>query len=135
MFKKSLHEKLERIFQFKKTTYDAPSDSFEQDTLFIEIEKATSRVSEGVAYCRTDGTIIVYSQANKLPFGYFNKAIAKAIPEDVKDLFFYDTDVDVASSTARLQNIHERRTRFIYFYKEQYDPNKGTMNNLNMECC
>jgi hypothetical protein len=135
VFNKTLLEKFERIFQFKKTTFDAPSDSFEQDTLFIEVDKATTRVSDGKLSSRIDGTLIVYSQANKLPFGYFNKAIAKGKLEDVRDLFFFDIDVDVASSTARLQNIHERRTRFVYLHKEQYDPNKGQLNTLNFGDC
>jgi hypothetical protein len=134
MFDKTLHEKLERIFQFKKTTFDAPSDSFEQDTLFIEVEKSTTRISDSMAYAKVEGTLIVYAQKNKLPFGYFNKKIEKGKSEDVKDLFFFDIDIDVASSTARLQNIHERRTRFIYLFKEQYDPNKGAITSLNMEC-
>lgn len=135
MFKKSLQKKLESIFQFKKTTFDAPSDSFEQDTLFIEIDKATPRISTGVAYCKAEGTLIVFSQANKLPFGYFNKAIERALPDDVRDLFFYEIDVDIAGSASRTQNIHERRVKFIYLYKEQYDPNQGQLNTLNMECC
>jgi hypothetical protein len=135
VFNKSLQSKLERIFGFKKTTFDAPSDSYEQDTLFIEVEKASSRIFDGLALCKVDGTLIVYSQANKLPFGYFNKALSKAAAQDVKDFFFYDVDVDVASSPARLQNIHERRIRFVFFYKEQYDPNKGQLNTLNLESC
>lgn len=106
MFKKSLQAKLERIFQFKKTTFDASSDSFEQDTLFIEIEKATPRISEGVAYCKAEGTLIVYSQANKLPFGYFNKALERADADDVRDLFFFDIDTDMPGSSSRIQNIH-----------------------------
>jgi hypothetical protein len=135
VFEKSLLKKLESIFQFKKTTYDAPSDSFEQDTLFTEIEKATTRISDGMFYAKVEGSLIVYSQANKLPFGYFTKAITRAKLEDVRDFFFFDLEIDIASSNARLQNIHERRTRFVYLHKEQYDPNKGQLNTLNFGDC
>lgn len=135
MFKKSLEEKFHRIFGFKKTTFDDYSDEFEQDVLFIQIDKATSRVTGTMATCRVEGTIVTFGQYKKLPFGFFNKKIEKAKPEDVKDLFFYDVDFDIATSSAKMVNLHERRTRFVYLYKEQFDPNKGQLNQLNMECC
>ncbi len=47
MFRKEMQEKLHRIFGLAKTTYDAPSESFEQDTLFIHVEEAKNRVTQG----------------------------------------------------------------------------------------
>lgn len=130
MFKRSLENNLKELFQFKKTTFDAPSDKFEQDTLFIEINDVKPRITQGKAIAKVVGTLIVFSRANRFPYGLINKRIGQMDPELSKKLFFYDIDVDVATSPARLQNIHERRTSFVYLYSDQYDPNQGDMTSL-----
>lgn len=128
-------EKLSQIFGMRKTTFDAPSvnsttGSFEQDTLFIEINEANSRVTEGMAYSKVYGSLVVFSQMDKMPFGYFNKKIQKADKAYTKDFFFFDIDLNPASSPARLQNISERRVRFVYLYSAQYDPAQGSITSL-----
>jgi len=133
VFKKSLQDKLERIFQFKKSTFDIPSDSFEQDTLFIDVEKASTRVLDASVCSRVEGSITVFSQSNRLPFGYFSKAIDKAAAEYKKDLFFFDVDIDVASSPARLQNIHEKKLKFVFLFKEQFNPERGEITSITIQ--
>lgn len=130
MFRAELQAKLSRIFGLKKTTYDAPSDSFEQDTLFIDIQECRSNASQGKITAQVRGTLTVYSQQNKLPFGFFNKRIGQAKFEDTKNIFFSDIDTDVASSPARTQNISERRCGFLFLYSAQHDPSQGTLNQL-----
>jgi hypothetical protein len=129
-------QKLSDIFGFKKTTFDAPSvgpnGSFEQDTLFIEINEAQSRVTNGKAYAKVFGSLIVFSQMDKMPFGYFNKKIHQSDPEWTKNFFFFDIDLNPASSPARLQNISERRVRFVYLYSGDYDPAHGELTELTM---
>lgn len=134
MFQAELKKRFEKIFGFKKTTYDAPSDSFEQDTLFIEITDCKTRPSEGKVYARVTGQLVAFSQNERLPYGFFSKRIEKAKHELTKDLFFYDVDRNVVSSPARLQNISERRTSFQFFFTAQYDPNLGELTTLEMEC-
>lgn len=133
MFRSDLKNRLEKIFGFKKTTFSVPSDSFEQDTLFIEISECRSKAGFGHATAYVTGTLIVYSQDDKLPFGYFNKRIQKASPELTAPLFFFDIDINNVSSGARIQNISERRTRFVFLYSEQYDPNQGSMTSIDLE--
>lgn len=127
-------QKLTQIFGFKKTTYSAPSagpdGSFEQDTLFIEINECRSRVNAGKAYARVLGSIVVFSQMEKLPFGFFTKKIEQASHSATKDFFFFDIDLNPISSPARIQNIAERRVRFVYLYQGQYDPSHGELTSL-----
>lgn len=133
MFRKPLEEKLKAIFGFKKVTYDAPSDAFEQDTLFIEVQQPRVKTSEGKAYARVVGQLVVYSQDNKMPYGFFSKRIEKAGNPLTKDFFFYDVDVNIENSPARTQNIAERRVSFIFFFTAQYDPSLGELTTLEIE--
>ncbi len=132
MFKKELEEKLIRIFGFKKTTFDAPSEAFEQDTLFIDVTEARTNPSQGIVNARVVGVLTVFSKNDSLTYGHFSKRIQQAKKDDKKDFFFYDVDVDVATSPARMQNITERRTSFVYLYSAQYDPNQGLITSLEI---
>lgn len=135
MFRSELSTKLAQIFEFKKTSFDIPSTdshtgSFEQETLFIEISECPSRMTDGMAYAKVTGSIVVFSQVDKMPYGYFSKKIHKADSSLTKDFFFYDIDLSPVSSPARVQNITERRVRFIYLYKAQYDPAHGSLTSV-----
>jgi len=132
MFRKDLEQRLCKIFGFEKTTYNAPSDSFEQDVLFIEIGDCKSRVSQGKIFARIRGEIIVFSQDNKLTYGFFNKRIEQADLDLKAPLFFHDIDTNVETSPARLQNINERRCGFQFFYSGQYNPVKENITSENL---
>ena len=132
MFRKSLQEKLENIFGIKKTTFDAPSDQFEQDVLFIGIQNCFGRISGINSHLKIAGSITLYSQVDKLPYGFFQRRIEKAAFEDKKDLFFLNIDTDLENSPARMQNIHERRCDFVFLYSQQLDPNKGEITSLEI---
>jgi hypothetical protein len=129
--------KLSRIFDFKKVTYDAPAadsdGSFEQDTMFVDIQDCNSKVKEGLATARVSGSLTVFSQMGKLPFGFFNKRINNADHDDTKSFFFFNIDSNPASSPARVQNLIERRVSFIYLYSGQYDPEHGLITSLVIE--
>lgn len=133
MFQSELQEKLKEIFGVKKTTFLDPSDSFEQDTLFINVTKCTSNTGQGKAFAKVEGVLTMYSQIEKLRYGYFNKRIQQADHALTKDFFFYEIDVDVPTSHARMQNISERRTNFVYLYRGQYDPNQGELTEVEFE--
>lgn len=132
MFRAELKKKLEAIFGLGKTTFDSPGEGFEQDVLFIAVDKSTSNTGQGKATARVEGTLRVFSRQDALPFGFFNKKIQQAPLELTKDLFFLDIDTDVANSPARTIDIAERNTRFIYLYKAQYDPNQGELTSLEL---
>jgi hypothetical protein len=126
---------MEAIFGMEKTTFLAASESYEQDTLFIEITSSRSRVSGvdgGKETARVVGTIVVFSQDDRLTYGFFTKRIENASADDKAPLFFYDIDVDDVGSLAREQNLHERRTSFVFLYESQYDPDKGTITDLTL---
>lgn len=133
MFRNDLKNRLENIFGFKKTTFLAPSQSYEQDTLFIDIQTSKTRVTRkkgGAVTAKVTGSLTVFSQDNKLTYGYFNKRIEQADPKFTRGLFFQDIDIDDPASDARLQNIHERICNFTFLYSEQYDPSKGDLTEL-----
>lgn len=133
MFKNNLQKRFERIFGFSKVTFLAPDyEAPEQDTLFIEITAVKPRMSTGNGGRETatvNGAAIVFSQDNRLPFGFFAKRVEQANVDDTKDLFF-QTEEDLAASPARLQNIHERRVPFVFLYDSQYDPDRGELTDL-----
>lgn len=133
MFRKTLEEKLQKIFGFEKVTFNAYSDAYEQDTLFIEVQQPRVKTTDGRAYARVTGQLIVFSQDNKMPYGFFNKRIEKAPNALTKDFFFYDIDVNNENSPARLQNITERRVSFVFFFSAQYDPKLGELTTLETE--
>jgi hypothetical protein len=135
MFRSELKSKLSQIFGFPKTTFDAPNlnsvnGSFEQDTLFIEVNETNARIHEGKSTARVLGSLVVFSQMEKLPFGFFNKKIEQAGNNLTKDFFFFDIDLNPISSPARYQNIAERRLRFVFLYSSQYDPSQGQITSL-----
>jgi hypothetical protein len=135
VFRREMAEKLAQIFGFQKTTYNAPSvnastGSFEQDILFIEIDKCTSSAKQGLETAKVEGSFVVFTQMNKMPFGYFNKRIQQAEHSLTKNFFFHDIDLNPNNSPARIQNISERRVRFIYLYSAQYDPEHGELTSV-----
>lgn len=133
MFRKEMQDKLKAIFGVKKVTFDEPGDSFEQDCIFVEILESQSNTGQGKATAKVSGALVMYSQNNKLPFGFFNKKIQQADKSLTKNFFFFDIDVDAQNSPARLQNISERRANFIYLYSAQYDPNQGSLTSVNFD--
>lgn len=138
MFRKDLERRFKLIFGFKKVTFSSPSDdptigTFEQDSCFVEVSDCKSNTGFGRAQAKVEGTLRTFTQDDKMPYGFFNKAIQQASAELKAQLFFYEVDTNVASSPARIQNIHERRTRFVFLYSEQYDPDQGEITSLELE--
>lgn len=131
MFRAKLEENLKAIFRIPKVTYSAPS-SFEQDTLFVQIDSCRANPGKGFASAIVQGTLTVYSQVDRMPYGFFAKQIGKAENKFKKDLNFFDMDQDVTSSEARMQNIREASCGFIFLFKEQYDMPKGDMTGVDL---
>ena len=133
MFKKEMQEKLKAIFGVSKVTFDEPGDSFEQDCIFVEIEKCVSSTGEGLATSKVSGNIVMFSEHGKLPFGFFNKRIQQSDSVHTAPFFFFDMDVETQNSQARFVNVAERRVSFVYLYSGQYDPNQGEMTSVVIE--
>lgn len=132
MFRKDLLRRLEDIFGFEKTTFNDPGDTYEQDTLFVAIENVATRMSRangGRETARVTGRLVVFSQGDRLPYGFFMKALERADGDLKKPLFFSD-EIDVTESPARLINLHERQISFVFLYDSQYDPNQGQLTSV-----
>lgn len=135
MFTGKLKTKLENIFGFQKTSYNTPSDTPEQYTLFINIDSSQSRITAGKEIAKAFGTLTIYGQYEKLPFGFMAKKIELANLIDKEKLFFYDFEEDPAGSPARFLNISERKVKFIFLHEAQFDPDHGTITSMTMEGC
>lgn len=128
MFEKALQETFERIFDFKKVSYQAPGESREQECLFVEVELCRPHVYDGGTRARVEGKASIYVEGDKLPFGYFQKCI-DAHKADAKKIFFFNIE-----ENARLyQNIVQRGFSFVYFFDSQYDPALGSITSINIE--
>lgn len=128
MFEKTLTEKLQRIFDLKKVTFDHPSESQEQEGIFVAVESAKCKVIDARQIARVTGTLHIFASADKLPFGYFSKKIAAADPADTKDLFFYNFEEHAGT----FLNIAERKLGFVYLYDSQFDPAIGDLSSINL---
>lgn len=133
MFEASLKSKLKRIFDLKKATFNAHgdladihSDSKEQECIFIKVESAKNSIKDKLQVSQVKGKISVFCNSEKLPYGYFSKKIQSAKHEDTKDLFFFD----IEENSNIFQNISQRSMSFIYLFNSQYNPEIGTLNEL-----
>ncbi len=128
MLELELKEKFATIFGFKSTRLEAPSDSHEQECLFIEIDKISSSPKDGVYKAMASGKISAYAQGEKLPLGYFYKRLRNADKELTKDLFFWGGE----ESKLITNNIVMRSLTFNYFFTSQYDPEIGNIESIEI---
>lgn len=129
MFEKELGDKFKRIFQMKKYLYDVPSDSQEQECLFINVISSKNQVKDGRVTGKVTGKILVFCNPEKLPYGYFTKCVVEADIADTKDLFFYEFEDNAGMASG----ISERSMSFIYLFDQQYNPNIGELTSLTNE--
>lgn len=127
MFEKELKAKLKKIFEMEKVTFEEPADTKEQQALFIDVLTSNVQAREGMASGKVTGTFSIFANSDKMPFGFIAKKIAKANPSDTKDIFFYNVEQNVKY----YGNLVERKTGFVYFFSEQYDPEQGEIDSLN----
>ena len=127
MFEKELEEKFKAIFKVSKVTYDAPGESQEQGCLFVEIESCKGNISPPVQKAIVTGKAIMNAPSDKLPFGFFSKAIQQSDATLTKDLFFED----IEENTARFGNLVRRGFSFTYFFNGQFDPDLGTITSID----
>ena len=121
-----LEDLLKRIFAVKKVTYAEPGESQEQDCIFVEVESAPFKMTDGIARAKVTGKLYINGQNDKLTFGFFSKAIDLAPHEYTKHFFFSDFE----QNTKRFQNLVQRSVSFIYFFSSQYDPELGTITSI-----
>lgn len=132
MFKHAIQTKLRGILGYK-VSFNAPSESFEQEVGFIAIAQTRTSAGQGRIRAKVTGYVSVFAQTDKMPFGYFAKKIAQAKAEHRAGFFFFDIDENVLNSPARMVNLAERRVSFVYLVDEQYDPNQGAMAGFSIK--
>lgn len=136
MFESNLQSTLKQIFDLDKVTFNTPSESQEQECLFVEVQSCKPTIKEGRQIAMVKGKLRVFCNAQKMPYGYFSKKIQEA-GALAKDLFFYDMEENQAAFANSLGgkdglvNICERSVSFIFLFDSQYDPEHGTMTSIN----
>lgn len=129
MFEKRLQSQIQKIFGFKKTTFDAPGESQEQEGAFVVVETAKTRVKDAREIAQVSGRIHVFAASSKLPYGFFSKAIESADPADKAGLFFHSFE----ENKGKYRNIVERSVGFHYLFDSQYDPAIGKLESVNFQ--
>lgn len=127
MFKADLKLKLQNIFGVNKVNFDAPGESVEQETLFIEIEKSMNSIKDGRVTAMIYGNAILAGPSDKIPFGYLSKRIKQAAEADTNNLCFFQLE----TNTRIFQNLIQLGFSFVYFFYSQYDPELGTITSVN----
>jgi hypothetical protein len=125
MFEKSLKLKVERIFGIPKVTYSLPSESRDQQAIFIDVKSCYSKLIDARQIAKVEGEMICFANADKFPFGFFTKRISEAEPADTKELFF-----GPEQNVGVIGNIAERKFTFMFLFDSQYDPSLGTITEL-----
>lgn len=127
MFEKQLENQLKAIFGVKKVTYDTPGETAEQDCLFVEVENSWNTFKDGRSLSKVTGNAVLFAQNDKVSFGFFSKAIAKASPSLTRNFAFFDFE----ENTKRFRNLVQRSFSFVYFFDSQYDPETGSITSVN----
>lgn len=130
MFKKSLQEKLTKIFGMPRASFDSikePNDAKEQECIFIDVDNVVSKIEKGTASARVNGTISIFAQSSKLPYGFFNKKIAAAQVSDHADFYFHKFD----QSEEYFGNLVKLKCEFVYFFRSAYDPEYGEITSVD----
>lgn len=128
MFESELKTKFEQIFGVK-VDFAKPGESLEQECLFVEIENTVDRIKDGREISKVTGNAVLFGNADKIPFGFFSKQIAKADPALTAPFFFFDFE----SNNPIFGNKVGRGLSFVYFYEGQYDPKIGTITSVDIE--
>lgn len=134
MFEKQLQDTFQKIFGLKKVSYDAMPEGAaieqvrEQECLFVRIEDSKNTFRDAEAICRVTGTAVIVGRAEKIPFGFFSKAIRNAPKNLTKDLFFYD----IESNSQQYRDLVQRSFSFVFLFSSQYDPAIGTINSVTI---
>lgn len=129
MFEESLKYIIKEILDIDKVVYDKPGDSQEQECVFIIIDNSRNKITDKKQRAKVTGTIRVFAELEKLPYGYFSKKIAEAPNNLTRNLFFYDFEDNVGT----FGNIVERSASFVYLFNSQFDPSLGNIERVTIE--
>lgn len=128
MFENKLKSDLEKIF-LVEATYDQPSEKREQGKLFITLDDSHNTIREGEQIARAYGSAVIFGTNDKIPFGFFSKAIQNADRTITKNFFFHEFE----SNTKTFQNLVQRGFSFVYFFHGQYDPDQGSITTIEFQ--
>lgn len=127
-FETAMTSSLKRIFGIKKVTFDLPGETQEQECLFVQVTKAVPKIMDRLEHYRVEGAIRVFVNSDKMPYGFFSKAIDRAPKADKSQFYFFEQETNEGT----YRNISERTISFVYFYDGQYNPEIGEMESIDL---
>lgn len=127
MFEKDMKERLQRIFDLP-VSYSEPGESNEQEKIFVQINRARPKIKDGKELCMVEAEVSVFGSLDKMPYGYFSKAIDRSDPDDRSRFFFFEFE----QNTQIFQNIVQRSFSLVFFYSGQYDPEQGSITSTTI---
>ena len=130
MIRDQLKKKLEAIFGLP-VTFDAPSDAYEQNKIFVEIQSGQDNAGSGRITARYMGSLVIYAKTEAMPYGFFGKKISDADPSLTNDFFFWGIDTNNLTSPARYVNLTERRVNFKFLFRENYQAAQGRLTDVD----
>ncbi len=122
-----MQEQLKRILDLDKVTFDIPGESQEQEAAFIQVETAQTRLVDKRQIARVTGTLRIFANSEKMPYGYLSKQLAKAASSDTRSWTFHKFD----ENRGTYRNIVERLATFTYLFDSQFDPSLGTITSVD----
>jgi hypothetical protein len=78
---------------------------------------------------RVTGRATLFGRNEKVPFGFFSKAIERADPDDKNPFFFHEFE----ENKKLIQNVVEMGFSFVYFFSDEYDPDQGIINEIDID--
>ena len=131
MFNKNLEEKLINIFGISRVSFAEPSAENEQNVLFVNITNCKTSFAAKNIYFEVRGGITLYSINERLPFGYFQRKIELAKKEDAERFFFYNIEENLQYGGQ--VGLTERTCDFVFTYSTDFNPNRGEINEINLQ--
>lgn len=120
---------LKRIFDLDAVRFEMPTETQEQEVIFVNVVKSINKITQARALAMVSGSIMIFSDLHKMPYGYLSKKIAEADPDDTKNFFFSDFE----ENKSGFPTIAERSMSFVYFFDSQYNPDVGTITSIDLQ--
>ena len=129
MFETELKARMSRIFGLPIVRFDLPSETPEQQCIFLRVDSPKVSFRDNRQHARVTGQMRIFANLEKMPYGFFAKRINEADPDDIVDFFFHD----IEENSGYYKDIVERAASFVFFFDSQYDPSKGTITSIDLE--
>lgn len=127
MYKHALKTDLKAIFKVPRVDiWRAVETCVEQGILCVDVENVRVYAQDGQAWARVSGYVGLRATDTESKSGYLIKKINEA-PELILQRFCFGVREETAAFSPAEFELKGHKIRFIYFYKEEYNPAPGPL--------